>query len=86
MLLFSLPFIHFVTVWVSQFEINNGLPSRALMAAALVLAVHLPILAWAFRAMPQHAHELLRLDAVLLRHVSAAEVAGDYLRLVRFAR
>jgi hypothetical protein len=35
--------------------------------------------------MPEHAHKLLRLDTVLLLHVSAAEIAGNRLRFVRFA-
>ena len=41
-----------------------SLPS--LSSAALVVCVHLPILRNTLGAVPQHAHELLRLDAVLL--------------------
>jgi hypothetical protein len=57
----------------------------AFTAAALVLSVHLPVLAWAFRAVPQDPDELLCLNAVLLRHLSTAEITGDGLRLVSFA-
>ena len=41
-----------------------------LTAAALVLSVIFQYSLWHFVQMPQHTYELLRLDAVLLRHVS----------------
>ena len=60
-------------------------PLLALLAAALLVCVHLPIVLRASRAMPEHSHESLSLNAVFLLHTSPAEVAVNSVRFIGLA-